>query len=92
MSAETVLMWTAAIILAAVALAACAFAVWAVIVVVHGYNMRYRVRGLTRDQIGDCIRLAARYRYENGTAGQGPVSPPVDPVRQPRWHPEDEEV
>jgi hypothetical protein len=92
MSPEFVLMWSAAIILAAVALAAAALAFWFAVSTVHGCLMRYRVHGLTRDQIHDCVQLAARYRRENLTSG-GPVSPPVDPVMQPRrrnFDPEEE--
>lgn len=83
-------MWSAAVILAAVAVAAVALAGFVVVAVVHGYLNRYRVRGLTRAQIGECRELAARFRRENGTVN-GPVSPPVDPVNQPAWHPEDDE-
>jgi hypothetical protein len=82
MSPESVLMWAAAVIAAAVALAAAALAFAYAVSTVHGCLMRYRVHGLTRDQIHDCVQLAARYRRENRTSG-GPVSPPVDPVMQP---------
>lgn len=93
MSPEPVLMWSDAIILAALALAATTLALWFAAQAVQGYLTRYRVRGLTREQIAECRKLAARYRYENGTAGCGPVSPPVDPVRAPRRrHPDPEET
>lgn len=82
---ETVLMWSAAVILAAVVAA-----FWFTAAAVHGYLLRYRVRGLTRAQIGQCRNLAAKFRMENGTSN-GPVSPPVDPIRIPKNHPEDEE-
>ncbi len=79
MSYETVLMWAAAIILAAVAIAALAGAAFMVAATTHGYVRRYRIHGLTRAQIGECRKLASQYRRENGTSN-GPVSPPVDPI------------
>lgn len=87
---ETVLMWSAAVILAAVALVAVVAALWFTAAAVHGYRMRFLVRGLTRAQIGQCRNLAAKFRRENGTSS-GPLSPPVDPIRIPKNHPEDEE-
>ncbi|WP_160051221.1 hypothetical protein [Nocardiopsis sp. FR26] len=86
---ELVLMWSAAVILVAVAVAALAGAAFMVAATVHGYLNRYRVRGLTREQIGECRNLAAQFRRQNGTAN-GPVSPPVDPVNQPKHHTDDE--
>lgn len=87
---ETVLMWSAAVILAAVALAATAAALWFIANIVHAYRMQFLVRGLTRAQIRDCRDLAAQFRRQNGTSN-GPVSPPVDPIRIPKNHPENEE-
>lgn len=79
MAYDTVLMWSAAIILAGVAVAVAVLAFWFTAAAVHGYLRRYRIRGLTREQIGECRNLAAQYRRENGTTN-GPVSPPVDPI------------
>lgn len=90
MSYEVILMWSAAVILAALAVATATAALWFAAAAVHGYRMRYRVRGLTRAQIGACRDLAHEFRRQNGTTN-GPVSPPVDPIQVPKGHPEDEE-
>lgn len=88
MTLQIALMWTAAITLA---LVAATNAVYCVAVAIQEYLNWYRVRGLTRAQIGECRALAAQYRRENG-ASNGPVSPPVDPVNPPRWKPDTKET
>lgn len=87
---EAVLMWSAAVILAAVALAAAVAVMRFTASIFHVYLMRYRVRGLTRAQIAACRNLAADFRRFNRT-NNGPVSTPVVQVRVPRGHKEDEE-
>lgn len=68
MTPETILMWSAAIILAALALTAATFALWWASTVGHGALNRWRIRGLTRDQIAECRALAARFRTQNMTS------------------------
>lgn len=62
---ELILMWSAATILAAIALTVATFAVHVAMVAVQEYLNRYRIRGLTRAQIRNVRRFAADLRRAN---------------------------
>jgi hypothetical protein len=68
-TAETVLMWSAAVILASLALAVAAVATFAIGVMVREYINRYRIRGLTGAQIRYARRLLRRFRDRNESEG-----------------------
>lgn len=65
MTPEAVLMWSAAVILAAVALAAVTASVWYAAVTVHEWRRRYRIRGLTGAQVRYIKRVSARFQARN---------------------------
>lgn len=69
MTPETVLMWSAAAILAALALVALNVAVYLAAVTVRDYVDRYRIRGLSSGQLRQVRQYANELRQENINRG-----------------------